>query len=72
MAGLYPQEAAVMALWDRGYLIPAIACQTQLPISRIERIVGLYDDTGSEGRQRDMLRRGSAALLRAIQIARGR
>lgn len=68
--GLYPKESAVMALWDAGYDASVIAANVQLTKKAVQVIVSKFHDYGDASRDRDMMRRGSAHLLRAIQIAR--
>ncbi len=71
MARLKPAEAAVMQLWDDGRSLAQIACSTGISTARVRKIVTEYAEGDSSRRARAVMRRGSAQLLRAIQIAQG-
>lgn len=71
MAQLKPQEAVVMQLWDSGRSFGQIACCTGMATHRVRDIVQAYAEGDSSRRARALIVRGSAKLLRSIQIARG-
>lgn len=68
MAVLRPKEAAIMALWDAGASLEAIACSTGQSKAKVTAIVCLFDGAASERTHKAEMRRGSAFLLKAIQL----
>lgn len=60
-----------MQLWDSGRSFGQIACSTGTPVARVKGIISAYAEGDSSRRARALMARGSAQLLRSIQIARG-
>lgn len=69
MSHLTPKEAAIMLLWDTGSPLEAIACAMGMAKANVEKVVSTFHDGGDQRRQSAVMRRGSAFLLRAIQIS---
>ena len=61
-------EAAIMTLWDAGASIETIACNTGRNRDQVNRVISRYAVGDSERVTRAEMRRGSAFLLKAIQI----
>lgn len=61
-------ESAIMTLWDAGASIEAIACNTGRNRDQVNRVISRYAVGDSERVTRAEMRRGSAFLLKAIQI----
>lgn len=72
MAGLTPQETAVMELRDKGLTASKISARLGLAFGRVARIIAMYDGAGDETRHKIAMRQGSAALLSAIERAEAR
>lgn len=68
MPALRPKEAAVMALWDAGASLATIACNTGMPQARVTAIVCSFDGASDARSNAAAMRRGSAYLLKAIQL----
>lgn len=66
---LYPKEAEIMRLWDAGASIETIACNVGMAKLRVGSIVAAFDGACDERVDRAAMRRGSAFLLRAIQLS---
>lgn len=70
MAGMTPQERAIMALWDNSYTMKRIARTLDIDIDRVRRTVEYYHGRDDERRHRTAMVNGSADLLQAIEGAR--
>lgn len=66
--GMPAWEANIMRLWDAGASIEAIACNTGRPRGQVSRIVSRYDQANGDRAHMAAMRRGSAFLLKAIQL----
>jgi hypothetical protein len=64
--GLTPQEAAIMAQWDAGRSMQAIARSLALSPRRVEATVSCYDGKADHAQFRRETQEGSATLLAAI------
>ena len=69
MAGLTPQETAVMELRDKGL---TDRNPVRVKVQQVARIIAMYDGAGDETRHKIAMRQGSAALLSAIERAEAR
>lgn len=66
--GMHAWEASIMRLWDAGGSAEAIACNTGRKLDQVNRVLSRYgaDDFGRA--EKAKMRRGSAFLLKAIQL----
>lgn len=65
-----PQENRIMDLWDGGLSIQQIAAQTGIRQHKVENTVSYYHGRAEQRLQETSIRRGSRALLAAIQQVR--
>jgi len=65
---MHAWESAIMNLWDAGASIETIACNTGRTREQVNRVVSRYAIADGDRAQRAAMRRGSAFLLKAIQI----
>lgn len=65
---LTPKEARIMGMWDEGASIEAIACSVGIRKERISSIISQFDGSADERHAKADMRRGSAFLLKAIQL----
>lgn len=66
---LTPRETAIMRLWDTGSSIGAIACAMGMSKGNVNAVVSRFHDDGDDRRHKASMQRGSAYLLRAIQLS---
>lgn len=66
--GMHAWESSIMALWDAGASIEAIACNTGRCRSQVNRVVSRYAIANGGRAHKAAMRRGSAFLLKAIQL----
>lgn len=67
---LTPQETRIMDLWDGGLSIKEIAGQTGIRQRKVENTVSHYCGRADKRVHEASVRKGSAALLAAIQQVR--
>lgn len=67
--GMHAWESSIMRLWDAGASIEAIACNTGRSRDQVNRVVSRYADACGDRVHRAAMRRGSAFLLKAIQLS---
>ena len=65
---LTPRETLIMRLWDTGTPLDGIACAMRMPKANVEKVVSTFHDGGDDRRHKATMQRGSAFLLRAIQL----
>lgn len=66
---MHAWEAKIMRLWDAGASIEAIACNTAMRADLVRKIVSRYHNASSDRATVTAMRRGSAYLLKAIQLS---
>lgn len=66
--GMHAWESSIMRLWDAGASIEAIACSTGRPRVQVNRIISRYAVAEGDREHKKAMRRGSAFLLKAIQL----
>ncbi|ODU29009.1 hypothetical protein [Sphingopyxis sp. SCN 67-31] len=64
--GLTPQERLIMADWDRGLPVRAIARARNLPLAAVRRTVAYYHGGGEEAKARRDATAGSRRLASLI------
>ncbi len=65
---LTPQEARIMGMWDAGASLDVIACNMGMNKERVGKIVAMFDIGDGGAGDKAAMRRGSAFLLKAIQL----
>ncbi len=70
MAGLSPQDARIMDLWDAGHGDRPIALLTGLPLATVRLTISEYYEGDERKRDHASIAAGTAALNAAIASAR--